>query len=198
MLTLFWDIWSSEAKLADLGPWFEVCFAVNLAYPILLNFGRFSGSKLCEWGDKEKLRVIFVLAENELFNEPEFSSRIDGIERLYLSIIWWINRLIVAWASFAFMVTFFLLLYTGFAREATIRPPQSVGWFIFICGAVPIGLFVIGLFYVFGHRQMKSLSKEHDGVIKFNKQAPTDVMQKAREQLQCRINEHRAAISSRG
>lgn len=195
MRDLLTKISDSNATLGNLTAWFEVCFAVNLAYPILLNFGRFCGATLGQWADQEKLRVIPALAENNLFNESDFTRSIDNIEHKYLFVIKGVNVIIVLWAVSAAIVLFFLLLLAGLAPQTTLSAPESVLWFLFLSGAVPLGLISVLAVHLSGRGKMRSLSREHDGVLKFNKQAAPETVEKARNDLRQKLKEKREGIS---
>ena len=115
----------------------------------------------------------------------------DYIERTFLAAIWYINVVIISWAVCAAVVLFCITFYAGFFPTTIVKLPEAGWWFLFLCGAVPIGLSLIGAAHFLAHRIMRSLSAEHNGVLRFNKKAPAEKLQGATEALRARLRKIR-------
>lgn len=181
----------SETHLANLSSWLEAAFAVNLAYSALIAFGKFSGDSLCRWADTEKLRVIPALAEDERFNEPRFSGDIDDLEEKSLKAIKIINKIALAWALFASFFLFILLIYSAFDQNLTVSPGSNWLHFVFLSGAVPLGLLALVITHGFTRKKMKRLSSEFDALIRYSTKAPQEQVRKAKDALARKIKERR-------
>jgi len=183
MISLLNQLWTETTTFGHLEHWFEIAFAINLAYPILLNFGKFSGDTLAGWVRSEKDRIIAALAESPRFDQPKFSSRIEKVETNHLFIINLFNRIVKCWALLAAALLFLVVFYAAFYPATTVKMPDAQWWLLLVSGAVPIGLAVFGIVHVSSRLFMWILTIEHRGAIRYNTAAPAQAIDRAQAEL---------------
>jgi hypothetical protein len=180
-----------QGVISNLTSWLEAAFAVNLAYPILVEFKKFTGRIIGDWADLEKVRVIPAMAETASFDPEAFIADIDGIEARCVSKVRWANWVVVPWAIASAGGLFVLLFFSGFKPEFAFSLPGDTWVFLLLSGAVPVGLSYIGGVHLYARVNMWKQSKVSDAVIKYSTKQTKEKVHQAAEALRAKLRETR-------
>jgi hypothetical protein len=181
MWAALFGILDDETTLGQLSDWFALSFAINLTYPILVNFGRFTGKTIKRWADSEKVRILTAMAESKDFNSADFTRDLAALKDSHISAIWITNVAIIFWAALAPIYLFFLILYAAFHPE--VRVVASFPRFAMLAMAVPVGLSIVGSIHLIARLRMWVNTLSYDGIIKYARKQTEKTVVKAEQDL---------------
>ena len=179
-----------QSYLSDLDSWLQTAFAVNLTYPILVQFGRFAGSMVGKWSDREKLRIIPPLAETKI-HEPGFRGDINDFEARFVRYILVLNVIIIPWAVAASVFIFVLLLRSAIDPYAMVSGVELSGDILFSSMAVPLGLLVNLLIHWRARSVIHQRTKQYDALLAFTETRTTAKIKEATEALRQQLRQDR-------
>ena len=188
--------WSQTAPLPLFSGAIEISLAINFAYSVLLKLGKFSGSRVDQWVDDEKLRVMPPLSENEHSSEKKFTREINSIRDNFKLAISIMNVFLIAWAIAASTVDAILLLIIPFLDKMTVHGFQVFHFALYLYGAIPLGLFLHAVFHLFALIRMKRHSSQYDTVIRLLSNVPAEKITAARAALQAKLKAERLERSA--
>ena len=180
------------APLHEFSHLFGVSFEANLAYSLIIEFGRNGMAAIDDWTDEQMLRVIPPLCENSNVDVKKLETNITAVRFDYRKHIGLLNQVCIVWAAVATIADILLLALAAYHFEISVPfDCWFVTLFTFLFGPVFFGFLLAMLCRVYARYRMKQHTKFYDELIKIAEQAPAAKVEDARKALKQQLNENR-------